>query len=99
MIVYKILLKEIWVKKLKKSLLDDAKSYKFNLGTGEYIAYQDDEGRYHVNEVNQVGIYAGNARYSKFQDRLYGLLDRHTFDIRKIEEPAVDQLIYTVALG
>lgn len=77
-------------KEIEKSLLDDAKSYKFSLGTDEYIAYEDDEGRYHVDEINQVGIYAGNARYSKFQDRLYGLLDSHTFGIQKIEDPAVE---------
>lgn len=77
-------------REIEKSLFDESKSYKFTLGTVEFIAYEDDEGRFHVTEVEDVGKYAGNARVSKFTDRLYGLLNMHTFDIKKIEEPAVD---------
>lgn len=75
---------------ISNSLLDKGESYKFTLtkedGKHEYIAYEDEEGKYHVNKVERVGIYAGNSRFSAFTDKLNALLNSYNFDCKRIEK-------------
>lgn len=79
-----------FVDEISDSLLVKRKKYKFKINTNEYIAYQDDEGRYHLDKVDEVHESAGWASYNKFEERLFGLLNKHTFDCEKIEKPTVD---------
>lgn len=78
-------------KEIEHSLIVKGESYKFTLtnefGKQEYIAYQDQDGRYHVDRVEQVGIFAGWARYNKFYTQLASMLRRYTFDCERIEKP------------
>jgi hypothetical protein len=75
---------------IERSLIDKRESYRFTLsdkdGIHEYIAYQDEEGRYHADEVEEVGRFAGWARFSRFTDYLHALLKSHTFDCKRIEK-------------
>jgi hypothetical protein len=83
------------MQEIKHSLIDKRESYKFTLtdemGEHEYIAYIDEDGRYHVNKIEKVGIYAGWARFSRFYEQLSGLLERHNFNITRIENPEAGQ--------
>ncbi|UED79291.1 hypothetical protein FH508_0017835 [Lysinibacillus sp. CD3-6] len=84
------LLRQSFCEEIESSLLDKQESYRFTLtkkdGIYEYIAYQDEEGKYHVNRVEYVGRYVGRG-FSKFSDKLYSLLGSHTFDCKRIEKP------------
>ncbi|MBX8944009.1 hypothetical protein [Lysinibacillus sp. K60] len=74
---------------IEQRLLDKQESYRFALTKKdciyEYIAYQDEQGKYHVDKVEHVGRYVGYERFSYFSDKLYSLLGRHTFDCKRIE--------------
>ncbi len=83
-------LKNKLYKEIRSSLLDEHKSYKFKLDTVEYIAYQDDKRRYHIDEVDEVGEYAGSARFIRFTDYLFAILNSHIFDCKRINQPIVD---------
>lgn len=74
---------------ITNSLSDECKSYRFKLNTVEYIAYEDDKGRYHVDKIEEVGMYAGFAKYGRFLNQLLFVLNSHTFDCQRIEKPYI----------
>lgn len=75
------------LKEIEDSLIKKGESFKFIIGSNEYIAYEDDNGRYHANKVEDVGKYAGKARLSDFTTYLSALLSNHSFDVTRIEKP------------
>lgn len=62
-------------------------NYNFRLGEDDYIAYQDENGRYHIDKGDKKGMYNGWVQFGKITGYLSTLLENHVFDVERIEKP------------